>query len=634
LFWRGFRLLPIAFHVRAISASVLATPMRLGDITASGELPSRLVLAFAAIFLVLLPGCGGGAPPPPPVISVFVTPPVATVKVNAQLPFQASVQGTANSAVTWQVNSIPGGNAVFGTIDLTGLYTAPAVPPSPPSITVTATAMADATKSGSASVTVTIGVTVLPTTVSLNLNTAQCPVSQQFAATVAGSNNSNVAWSVNGLPAGDPNTTFGTIATTGAATALYTPPAAIPTPPQFNVTATAQADATQSASATVTVSAGGPSVDQAPQIPPIELGTSGGNANDQSAGACCSGTLGALVTRNGAEFILSNNHVLARTDQALPGEHIVQPGLVDTQCAPGATVATFSQAVKLQNGNGTAAADAALAAVTPGQVDPSGAILQLGPISCGLAQPAPPANTIVAPAIGMAVAKSGRSTGLTCGTISAVAVDDVPVSYPTSCGSNASFVVTFNNQVVIETASFSGPGDSGSLIVTADTAEATALLYGGDLSAGITLANTIQDVLAALPDPSNQALPAMVGGSTHPVAACGGSGNPQSRRNSVAAIARPLDVNLAHAKAVKRGYLAALTADPAVLGVGVGAGANPGEAAIVVFVERGKPHQHVPDMLDGVQVKTKAIGPLRAFDGPGCAARERESVRPGAISLR
>ena len=223
---------------------------------------------------------------------------------------------------------------------------------------------------------------------------------------------------------------------------MYAPPATIPSPPEFNVTATSEADASQSASAGVTVSAGGPAVDQAAEAAPIELGTSGGNANDKTSGFCCSGTLGSLVTRNGGDFILSNNHVLARSDQAQPGESIVQPGLVDTLCVPANPVATFTQAVPLHTTNAPALADAALAQVIAGQVDPSGAILQLGALNCGLAQPAPPASTTVAPAVGMAVAKSGRTTGLTCGTISEIAVDGLKVQYQNSCGSNATFTVT------------------------------------------------------------------------------------------------------------------------------------------------------------------------------------------------
>jgi hypothetical protein len=582
---------------------------------------SQLLRALVFLLCLLLAGCGGGGSSPPPVlVTVSVTPVRASVIVGAQLPLMATVQGTTNTAVTWLVNSVAGGSKAFGLIDPTGLYTAPPVPPTPPSVTITALAQADSTKSASASVTVTIGVTVSPATVSLDVSSAQCPVNQQFAATVIGTSNASVEWSVNGVPAGDPNTTFGTITTAG----LYAPPATIPNPPAFSVTATSEADASQSASAGVTVSAGGPAVDQAAEGAPIELGTSGGNANDKTNGFCCSGTLGALVARNGGDFILSNNHVLARNDQAQVGESIVQPGLVDTVCVPANSVATFTQAVPLHTTNGApAVADAALAQVVAGQVDPSGAILQLGVLNCGLAQPAPPANTTVAPAVGMAVAKSGRTTGLTCGTISEIAVDGLKVQYQNTCGSNVSFTVTYNNQVVIESSTFGDAGDSGSLIVEADTAQPTALMFSGDPSSGTTVANPIQDVLAALPDPSNHALPTIVGGSKHAVAACGpSSSSAASPQNSLATAMQPSEAAMAHAKLVKSNYLGTFAADPAVLGVGVGAGESPGEAAIVVFVERGKPHRQFPPSLDGVRVAIRTIGPIRAFGGSNCPAGE------------
>src|SRR5687767_16022891 len=50
------------------------------------------------------------------------------------------------------------------------------------------------------------------------------------------------------------------------------------------------------------------------------FGVSGGNVNDASRSFCCSGTLGALITDGTNQYILSNNHVLARSDQAVAGE--------------------------------------------------------------------------------------------------------------------------------------------------------------------------------------------------------------------------------------------------------------------------------------------------------------------------
>ena len=599
------------------------------------KLQSYVLAAIVGTCLAMLTGCGAGGFTPPPVpVSIFLTPASSTVRVGTRQPFYAIVEGSTNTAVTWQVNGVTGGTTANGLIDSNGVYTAPSTLPTPASVTITAIAAVDATKSASASVTVVVAITVLPALVALNLNTAQCPVSQQFSAPVTGSSNTSVDWLVNGIPPGDPNTSFGTITTDG----LYTAPGAIPAPPVFNVTAVSQAQPTQSASASVSVSAGGALVDQAAEIAPIQLGTSGGNAQDQSAHACCSGTLGALVMRNGDQFVLSNNHVLAREDQARPGESIVQPGLADSSCQAGNTVANFTQAVKLLNVNHTAVADAALAKVVAGEVDPSGAILQLGALSCtdpasnsgAQAQPAPPASTVVAPAVGMAVAKSGRTTGLTCGTVSAIAAD-FQVQYSNSCGSSAGFVVSFHNQVAIETPAFAGPGDSGSLIVNSETSEPTALLFGGDSASGLTIANPIQDVLNALPDPSNQALPTIVGGSTHPVEACVGQSSPsQSRQNPLAPLLRPSQAAMTRAKAVKSEHAAVLESDPAVLGVGVGAGDNPGEAAIIVFVDRGKAHRYIPANLDGVAVKVRTIGPLRAFAGGGCTGPPRAQ----AVSLR
>src|SRR5215813_15137252 len=68
---------------------------------------------------------------------------------------------------------------------------------------------------------------------------------------------------------------------------------------------------------------------QIKQTLPISLGTSSGNVHDATKRFCCSGTLGALVAdAGGTQFILSNNHVLADTDAATPGDNISQPSLV------------------------------------------------------------------------------------------------------------------------------------------------------------------------------------------------------------------------------------------------------------------------------------------------------------------
>ncbi len=235
---------------------------------------------------------------------------------------------------------------------------------------------------------------------------------------------------------------------------------------------------------------------QTEQPRPIKLGTSGGNINDSSTAFCCSGTLGALVEDGNFQYILSNNHVLARTNNALPGEEIIQPGLIDQTpvCYEDVddTVAHLSDFVKIRFKKGKVVplnqVDAAIAQVVPGAVEPNGAILCIGVVS---------SNTS-GPAIGQTVKKSGRTTGLTTGTIGAINVT-VDVGYNRKCGGAANLVARFNNQILIDTEGFSAGGDSGSLIVTDAGSEqqAVGLLFAGSSDGSLTVANPINAVLQA-----------------------------------------------------------------------------------------------------------------------------------------
>ncbi len=160
---------------------------------------------------------------------------------------------------------------------------------------------------------------------------------------------------------------------------------------------------------------------------PSSLASTGSNANDfvnntaKNTITCCGGTLGSLVTRGSVQYILSDNHILARSDGATVGDAIVQPGLIDTPTCTTAgttTVANLSQFSNLQ-ANPSPNIDAAIAQVVAGKVDPAGKIIYLGATVDSNGVPvadAPqggtglPASSV---AIGRPVAKSGRSTGLT-----------------------------------------------------------------------------------------------------------------------------------------------------------------------------------------------------------------------------
>jgi hypothetical protein len=65
----------------------------------------------------------------------------------------AAVTDTTNTAVSWQVNNVPGGNSTVGTISPSGIYTAPMTVSG--TLTVTAVSLAVKTQSGSAQVVVT-----------------------------------------------------------------------------------------------------------------------------------------------------------------------------------------------------------------------------------------------------------------------------------------------------------------------------------------------------------------------------------------------------------------------------------------------------------------------------------------------
>jgi hypothetical protein len=62
------------------------------------------------------------------------------------------------------------------------------------------------------------------------------------------------------------------------------------------------------------------------------------------------GTFGAFVTdkSTGERFILSNNHVLANSNDALIGDAILQPGAIDGGLNPGDVVATLERFIKLR----------------------------------------------------------------------------------------------------------------------------------------------------------------------------------------------------------------------------------------------------------------------------------------------
>jgi hypothetical protein len=422
--------------------------------------------------------------------------------------------------------------------------------------------------------------------------------SQGFTAT--GPNGTSVAvnWSL--------SAPIGTLQPSGS-TATYTAPSSFPSPHSVTVTATLQSDASKIAAAGVSVVF--PNDNHGLQIAPVKMGTSGGNVTDTSGNFCCSGTLGALITRGGVTYILSDNHVLAKSDNgtAKTTDIVSQPGLVDNNCLPGAnTVAHFSAAAALKPINGTngpapSNVDAAIAQIVASTVDTSGSILDLGAASGSSIAAAPPSSTLAIPSAVLAgnegVAKSGRSTGLTCSTLQAINVT-VSVDYFSACGGAKSFTSTFSNQVIVVGGSFSAGGDSGALVVTSDTARPLALLYGGNSTS--TSANPLGDVITAFTNASGT--PAIVGGGDHSVSCDPTAIAPGAGRGS-GAFAAISQSEQQRASAARQKHAARLMQDPAVSSVEAGVSEDsPSEGAVVINLS-GAPRTAIPQTLDGVRTR-------------------------------
>jgi uncharacterized protein YjdB len=161
-------------------------------------------------------------------VSISVSPPAVTLATGASAQFSAAVTGTTNVAVSWHIQENGGGS-----VDASGLYTAPAVAGT---FHLVAASVADPTKSATCLVTVLLPVGIFVAPASSTLRVGQ---SVQLAATVTNTANTGVTWSVLEGDAG------GSVDSSG----LYTPLNS----GTFHVVATSQSDPAKSASATVNV---------------------------------------------------------------------------------------------------------------------------------------------------------------------------------------------------------------------------------------------------------------------------------------------------------------------------------------------------------------------------------------------
>jgi PKD repeat protein len=197
------------------------------------------------------------------------------------------------------------------------------------------------------------------------------------------------------------------------------------------------------------------------------------------------GTYGArVVNGSGNTFMLSNNHVLANSNDASIGDATLQPGPSDGGTDPGDRIGTLAdfEPIDFENDN---VMDAAIAA--PEHAD---SISASTPTDDAYGAPG---TTVTEASVGMNVQKYGRTTGLTQGTVEEVNVR-IAVCYEPAGPFMCKQAATFVDQIGIGPGTFSDGGDSGSLIVTDDSnADPVGLLFAG--GSDRTFANPIGPVL-------------------------------------------------------------------------------------------------------------------------------------------
>ena len=627
--------MPNASHISSCGVAPTNHRRKIGVWT----LRSLAVSSAFAVVLVFLAGCGGDAVTTNSANAIFsISPGSAQIDTNCTgcntnaahgahaNQFVAILNSGGAAPVVW---SVTGGDPVsgHGIISPAGLYTPPNyLTKDHVQVVVTAALRSNPAVRASATIAITPGFLQPLTPENLAVGAGGTAIITGLLAEAGGSASIHFALRSDATGA---KAELGTLSATSCqhardtfttCTVTYTAPATISSTHLVHLEASAP-DFASSVTTEVLLNTAGvnsnPATHQAPQWSPMLLGSSGSNNNDYDAHGkviadCCGGTLGALVQNvQGTRFLLSNNHVLARSDQARIGDAIVQPGLIDNNCTPNGDgpgtepVATLTDWLPLQSAKTNV--DAAIAQVESNSVDPAGRILELGaPLPDGNLAAAPPGISSSggqgeAGALGMRVAKSGRTTGLTCGGISTLGLD-VVVDYYHDCAETKPYLTKlFRNQIGVSGDQFSDAGDSGALVVDASNAEPVGLYFAGGVdSAGVDqgVANPAGDVLQELnARAGNGTAFSFVGGADHSVS-CLSFGN-----STVAeAQAAPLSTGqIARVQTALDSARALVNPSAGILGVAMGKSSDePGTAAVIVYVNAAG-HTTIPAAIQGVR---------------------------------
>lgn len=588
------------------------------------NLPLRLALILAGPSLLALAGCSAGMVSANPTNSAFsISPGTGSIDTNctgcnatnstggAVEQFSATLSGGGAAAVTWTVS---GGdtNTGAGSISTNGQYTPPSyLTADSAQVTVTATLNSNPGSQATAVVTVTPGFLQPLTPENVALGAGGSLTVTGYLAEAGGSTGINYAVSSTAAGSSGGQGTLGAVSCQRSAQAFtncsvtYSAPSPVTASGATYIVATVGASPSKTSTEVLVNTEGissNPATHQAQIATPVNLGSSGGNNDDYDTSGsqivdCCSGTLGALLEGSDkVQYLLSNNHVLARSDQASVGDTIIQPGLIDNNCTPNGegagTTVVGSLSGWLALSSASTNADAAIAQVAARSVNPAGNILELGAKQPdGTLAAAPPGISSSGgkgetASLQMKVAKSGRTTGLTCAGISALSLD-VMVDYYTDCAETKPYLTkTYTNQLAVSGNEFSDAGDSGSLVVDAGDAEPVGLFFAGGTDAsgvGQGVANPVADVLNELNTQVGSGVTYTFVGTADHAVSCLNYGD----STVTAAQAETLGD-----EEISRGLLAAAQArtlvNPSAGVLGVAAGKSndhPGEAAVLVYVD-------------------------------------------------
>lgn len=575
-----------------------------------------------------------------------VTPSSAAITSNGQAKFTALLPSGEPAAVTWSIAEGENASSLGeGHIDSNGIYTAPgALSRNSVQIHVLARLKSDPSATAAAVINVTPGFvqSLLPENAALTAGGTL-----EATAEIAEVNAGAVEWTLSASPsaaASSDAVNLGTIDRMSCQHSLdqfttckvtYTAPSSLSAASVVYLAAAVNGTSATSPLKILLNNDGlnsSPSINQAPQSGAISLGSSGGNDNDYDTyldhagnpyiADCCGGTLGALVEDTAHnQYILSNNHVLAESDQAMIGDTIDEPGLIDNGCVPLShsgsllrPVGSLRYFVPLATPQSNV--DAALASVLSGAVDRTGSILQLEAPKSNASMrsnaslgPAPPVagsgEFLNASNLGaIELAKSSRTTGLTCSTVESVDLT-VRVDYFKDCAETQPYYSkTFTGQIGIAGDKFSDSGDSGALIVDAANAQPVGLFFAGGTDGdgtGLSVANPIGDVLSELGAEAASRFTVVGTTTPHKVACIRYDDGSQASAPAVQV----------SSQAMTRAQFVAETTGASLINSEVGILAtaagksldSPGDPALIVYVDKAKQRVAAPLTFDGLRTQ-------------------------------